>query len=235
MRERSVAGYRFVWPHRFLVLRLWAELSSLQVAFPGLAQGCEVDFGVRSEAESEELLEDSTIVGGAPAEVDVGLEAHDVPASSDGAAASSSGAELLGAVAAEPAAPRLSGPRGAHLSSVQVGHGSIKFYEKLNCFVAECTCPGHGRRRLTRKSIAHSHTSRSAQGRPLGLLAAWLKAASTYSSQADHSNPFVACSFSLAERASSRRELRSQPGYAALATCERPSRGGEGEEPENCA
>jgi hypothetical protein len=225
----------FVCPQCFLVLRLCTEFSSPQVAFLGLAKGCNVVFGVRSEVEFEELLGDSTIIGGASAEVDVGLEAHAAPASSDGAAASSSGAELHGAVAAEHAGPRLSGSREAHMCSAHLAHGSIRLYEKLNCFVAECTYPGHGRCRLTRKSTAHCNPSRYAQGRPLGLLAAWLKAAPSYTSQAEHSNPFVACSFTFAERVSSRGELSAQPGYAALAMCERPSRDGEGEEPENCA
>lgn len=111
--------------------------------------------------------------------------------------------------------------------------GLLRFYHNLNQFTATCTHPGHARCVLTRSSL---EGRRSFQGRPLGLLTAWLQWAET-----DVSCDTKDCHWdtarwpTLAARQNARRFLWSVPGGPALMACERNRRAEEPEEPFDAA
>lgn len=111
--------------------------------------------------------------------------------------------------------------------TVALAHGHISYYEKGDRFQATCTQPGHVRCRLTRTSRASDR--RSAQGRPVGLMCAWLAAACN---PQDHRNAFLVNSFDSAARRSARHDARVLPAMPALEACERAKRQDEASEPE---
>jgi len=103
--------------------------------------------------------------------------------------------------------------------------GCIKYYIQSSSFVAECS-RHHGRCRLTRTSNAS--TCKRAQGRPLGLMAAWL-ADHMVQNREDHCNTlYVAMAYSHELRLQKRLEL---VGRARLEAFERP-RDASRDEPE---
>lgn len=109
-----------------------------------------------------------------------------------------------------------------------VGEGFIAYYDKGKRFQATCTQQGHVRCRLTRTS--NESASRGAQGRPVGLMAAWL---GHKCGPDEHRNPFLVHSFGHGDRLAARRLLRQAPGGDALQACERVRRADEADsEPE---
>lgn len=102
--------------------------------------------------------------------------------------------------------------------------GFIAYYDKGNRFHATCNQDGHFRCRLTRTSNASA--SRVAQGRLVGLMAAWL---GHKCGPDEHRNPFLVRSFGHDARLAARRLPREVPGRDALQACERVRRADEGD------
>ena len=111
--------------------------------------------------------------------------------------------------------------KAAHGTKVCIGHGHIKFHEAPEDFYVICS--KHGQLcRLTRTRRAHE--SRPSQGRPLGLLAAWLMA--DHGSKVDHQLP-ESKMVAYGERVRARRELETVPGAHVLLNIERLPSAGE--------
>ena len=110
------------------------------------------------------------------------------------------------------------------IATVGLEGGDIRYYRKGD-FTA--TCRFHPGCILTRTSMPGR---RPAQGRPLGLLAAWLSLRPE--SKAEHFNR--ANWPDAARRQAARVELSHVFGSAELFACERPRRDGEGVEPDGC-
>ena len=126
--------------------------------------------------------------------------------------------------------------RGVMLASVRFDNGGKISRYRDGRFEAVCGCDHHlpnGRCRLTRTSVGNVDSP--AQGRPLGLLAAWIEEASQFSSREEHSSAFSLFLFSPERRRIGREQLMRLPGAAALAALERVQRPGEGSEPEEWA
>ena len=102
--------------------------------------------------------------------------------------------------------------------------GSIHYYQKGNRMVAFCPrCENDCRRRRTLNYTAE----RPHQGRPLGMLLAWLIDAKNCASRAEHQQ---LCLPSRAQRQHARDTCRRLPQYVDLASKERQLRDGEAEE-----
>jgi hypothetical protein len=85
--------------------------------------------------------------------------------------------------------------------------------------------------RLTRTSAESArHDGAEAQGRPLGLLAAWLAAADFTETMEDHKS--AVAFLSKQERSDARQQLMELPSGQRLAELERPRKPGEGPEPD---
>ena len=103
--------------------------------------------------------------------------------------------------------------------------GSIHYYGKTKAMVAFCPkCENDCRRSRT----VNASQGRPNQGRPLGLLLAWLDDAKNTTSRAEHQ---TLCVPSHAQRQKARDDFRHLPGYDALARVERARREGEAEDP----
>jgi hypothetical protein len=114
-------------------------------------------------------------------------------------------------------------------------HGTISFYIDGR-FEAVCRHPAHlpkNRCRLTRTSVGSGDSE--AQGRPLGLMAAWLLASSDFASKEEHNNPFALFILDFPARERARQRLRHLPGAAQLLDAERVPSPNEGPEPEGWA
>jgi len=116
--------------------------------------------------------------------------------------------------------------------------GSITFYDQKDGpnkgrFQAVCgNTAMHGKLcRLTRTSAESArHDGAEAQGRPLGLLAAWLAAADFTETMEDHKS--AVAFLSKQERSDARQQLMELPSGQRLAELERPRKPGEGPEPD---
>jgi hypothetical protein len=75
---------------------------------------------------------------------------------------------------------------------------------------------------------------RPAQGRPLGLLVAWLLRHSKHATKSSHQDikPLLSSRNGYAERCRAREWLKAQGGFQEAFALERPSRDGESSEPE---
>jgi hypothetical protein len=112
---------------------------------------------------------------------------------------------------------------------------------------AHCSIPEHHHPtnpcRLNRTALAASRGRETAQGRPIGLLLAWLAAGEHRPSRDGHHKMSIAkhrCAEDIAMLSFDRRlELRQwaqeQPDLASLLALERVRRDGEGVEPEGLA
>ena len=107
-------------------------------------------------------------------------------------------------------APLGLGPRRPADLVIELPFGSITFYAERMEFVATCTnVERHGHRcRLTRGSQPSIRTGREGQGRPLGLLTAWLLRSFDveFSDRAEHVRMMLPC---LAERVAGRPTVYS--------------------------
>ncbi len=127
------------------------------------------------------------------------------------------------------------------MNPVRVYDGLITFYppsaHSKGRFQAICPFrEQHGEGcQLTRASHGSEGGTRGrdAQGRPLGLMAAWLASAVMFETKADHQG--FAAFIGAEDRAASRAHLLNQVGGADLAANERPRREGEPEEPTDLA
>lgn len=112
--------------------------------------------------------------------------------------------------------------------------GQIHFYENNKSFTAFCRDPGHLDCRRSRTSLESKNPNtrkRAGQGRPLGMLAAWLAESSSYASASEHVHAHVDVT-DLTQRKKAREMLLALEGGTSLAEKERPQRPGEAEEPE---
>ena len=108
------------------------------------------------------------------------------------------------------------------------GTGKLSYYSKGARF--ECECFLHPRCRLTR--TAKANPSRVGQGRPLGLMAAWLALRERVGDAKEHKHAFVTASLSRQDRAAARVQLRACVNGATLESCEAPKGDAEASEPE---
>lgn len=129
---------------------------------------------------------------------------------------------------ANPAAGSIDRQRPEFVCRIPELGGHILFYEKSKLFFAYCGNPGHGRCMRSRTSESSSRADRVGQGRPLGLLAAWLRGHNLPSKQ-EHSWDFPDHSARLAARQQWRGRSEA---FATLESLERPRRPGEAEEPD---
>lgn len=117
-----------------------------------------------------------------------------------------------------------------HPAEVEVlmpnGH-AIVYYATTHQFVAQCKLPGHTKCFKTRTAKPTAKGRGSAQGRPLGHLAAWLAKAQDFGDKGSH----FAYKPQLAERQAARALLRSRLGSDGLLAKERPKQDDESEEP----
>ena len=178
-------------------------------------------------AEREEVLLQPQDEGEAGAEV---LEAPAlqevmpvVEEQPQGAARPAAVAQALGQAAARGALAR-----NKALLTTTVEGGTISYYAQ-GFFTATCRQPGHGKCVLSRTSVGGS---RAQQGRPLGLMVAWLGAAHRHATKAEHWDrrrwP------DHATRLHHRGLLRQLPGGPSLLEQERTLEAGEPEEPLEC-
>ena len=135
--------------------------------------------------------------------------------------------------AREPESTSYEGGRGVADCVVRLRCGSIiSFYEKNSRFQA--TCGLHRSCVLTRTGTASNRLGREGQGRPLGLMMAWLAAASQFSGEGDgsHKEPMYIAGIPRKDREEGRATLRHTPFGPALLSCERPKLEDESSEPE---
>ena len=146
---------------------------------------------------------------------------------------------------AEPTAPADRVGRGscephecrAHFwrDELEIPHlGKIRYYRHERHLVAVCTNPEHQDCRMTRTldeapRLGKPGSKSAGQGRPLGLMVAWLRKQFDYSSQQGH---LKTCKPDLESRQEARRELRDMPRGEQFLGYERAVRPGEPEEPE---
>lgn len=155
--------------------------------------------------------------------------------SSESAADGGGGGPAAAPAVAAEIAPANVGPqrrpgRGDAAAEVPVNHGFLRFYDKPGRKFVVAHCEAHPGCRLTRTCIGSDRQGREGQGRPLGLLLAWLGKAPLYAGAQSH----VHMDFlpTLEERRFARDAAGELPGMAALFdTAERPCRAGEEEEP----
>lgn len=167
-----------------------------------------------------------------------------VPGPSGPASSASQAAAATPAPAASKAPPPAAGPlfrdRAPAAARVDYRNGSISYYgskddESKGRFQVVCGNPLHGGRcRLTRTNCAPQRAGRNAaQGRPLGLLAAWLACSDSCETKEDHD---AAVAFlSAADRRQCRIELLGMASGAAVAVMERERRDEEASELEGQA
>ena len=117
-----------------------------------------------------------------------------------------------------------------HVVVLECG-GIIAYYPASANFVAYCGSDDHNDHAVGCRRVRTCTAGRSrAQGRPLGLLAAWLEYLAI--SREAH---MAAPAFSHAERAAARNRLRDNPDAVDLFACERPARDDSDSEPEGNA
>ena len=107
-------------------------------------------------------------------------------------------------------------PRAERMQDIRFScsaYGDIRYNVKATNLVAHCSFhSGNCRRTRTVKPPASSRgRAQAAQGRPLGLLKAWLDLASDYASAAEHS---ALCRPSLQQRQAARASLLASEGGA---------------------
>jgi hypothetical protein len=124
--------------------------------------------------------------------------------------------------------------RGAALHRVRFPDDSTISVYADGRFEAVCHHEDHVPRRrcrLTRTREGSDDPAAAAQGRPLGLIAAWLLSNQDFSDKSEHSSIFAVFLQSLAARQAARVRLKALPGGVELLGYERRQRDGEPEEP----
>ena len=125
-------------------------------------------------------------------------------------------------------------PHGCADAEIRLACGKIAYYVHDHRFEAQCNC--HKKCRLTRTSRGSLLASKQGQGRPLGLLAAWLMLThgpAPPASKDEHRDPFLIALISHEDRRAARRILKSSVDGRALLSFERESRSEEAtSEPE---
>ncbi len=130
----------------------------------------------------------------------------------------------------QPPEPKNSmGRRGHADNTVHLDGGSVAWHVTTNRFEARCNDPAHGDRcRLTRSSLASKRPNARAQGRPLGLLSAWLSQGLAAASRAAHTS-----NISYDEREFAKEDFKTVQGGLEMLARERKKRSDEESEPED--
>ena len=117
------------------------------------------------------------------------------------------------------------------------GRGKVSLYTdgriEAVCFSDAHKVPGVPQCKIRRASVGGDDNP--AQGRPLGLLAAWVLKCGDFVSRDCHCDRFTPFAFSQEERKRARDYALALPGGVAIAGAERPQRPGEEIEPEGWA
>jgi hypothetical protein len=152
---------------------------------------------------------------------------------------------LLGGEGADDADDRLPPLGGAAVGerslAVELPGGTLRFFYGDGRFEATCYNDAHRtvdgtRCRLTRTAVGAEEPippGSEANGRPAGLMGAWL-AYHILPSREDHRAVFFVATIPRDERISARDQIRDAPRGALLLSCERHRRLGEPEEPLDC-
>ena len=146
--------------------------------------------------------------------------------SSSGAAAAASSDAAPDAAADTQDAPQ---NRRIHVPAqvvFDVPGGKLTFYSK-GYITATCSNPRHGKCVMSRSTLVGRALG---QGRPLGLMKAWLQLGRTCPSKEAHWDKSLWPD--LAARRLARVELETMDGALDILGCERPQRPGEGSEPD---
>ena len=128
-------------------------------------------------------------------------------------------------------------PGGPASIKCDLGMGYITYYFNTAVFEATCTHPDHISPdgaylcRRTRTARASTHVARAGQGRPIGLLAAWLLECPDDSYW--HAHLYFLDTLTLEMRQHAREQVSITPGGDALLAMERAQRDGEGPEPDS--
>ena len=132
-----------------------------------------------------------------------------------------------------PPGPAAEGREKAEVAFAPPCGGRIAFYRRGNTETFVADCPVHANCKLKRTAhppAAKLASMRKGQGRPCGLMMAWLAAADTID-RYGHTNPFFVAGISRARRLAGREVLKtSEPGRDLLSR-EAP-RGDPGDESE---
>ena len=107
---------------------------------------------------------------------------------------------------------------------LEVLGGVLTFYNR-GLFTATCSNPAHGKCVLSRTS---EPGGRAAQGRPLGLMSAWLFIGQDLPSKRSHWDQEAWPNYET--RAYHREQLEAIEGGLEMLACERPQEAGEGAE-----
>ena len=110
---------------------------------------------------------------------------------------------------------------------VYIGSGVIRLYKSQGVFEATCSGDNHTRCRLTR--MRHGNPAFPDQGRPLGLLAAWLLCGDIgiASNEVEHHDDLVFALFDFDERVRCRALLHIRANSNVLFNAERAQRDDE--------
>ncbi len=122
------------------------------------------------------------------------------------------------------------------------GPAVVKYDTERHILSAHCGIPGHGKLCRLNRSAKPSGKNKESQGRPLGLLLAWLKCGCDYENKASHHRittpDFIhtEAKLSFDKRSEARAEMQEKDpeSYGRVAALERPQRDGEGQEPFVC-
>ncbi len=110
-------------------------------------------------------------------------------------------------------------------------NGSIRYNHKTFNLVAHCSFHAGNCRRTRTSKPSFGRKNISGQGRPCGLLSAWLDQAAQFPDASSHSND---CRPTLEERRAARTKLMKLPGAPAFCQrYERPKREDEADEPDS--
>ena len=214
--------------------------------------GDEVSFGVSSKETSESgddpadvdaidilddpLFSDCDTDFDAPGEEMVDL-AEPRPPVVDGSSTAASSSGLgepppLPPPLAPPPAPVAAAPESARALQFWVRGGKLSHYAEKKFMTAICDNKAHGKCVLTRTTVGRAGQP---DGRPIGLMAAWLAKGLDLGTKADHWKSSEWPSFE--ERSAARTDFAklTHPDAVGLQTAERPARGDEGPEPYLCA
>lgn len=129
----------------------------------------------------------------------------------------------------QPRRVEAAGARNAPEIIFRVPRGEIRYYARIRRFAAWCHNEAHGRR-CRREKVAYEGRG-GGQGRPLGLLMAWLARGDDHATSRDHMDLELLIDFE--SRQIGRQALQAMEGSEAMLAKERPMRNGEDEPVEH--
>jgi hypothetical protein len=133
-----------------------------------------------------------------------------------------------------PVRRHFKGPRQPGMQEVVFdvpGLGTLRFNIMNRTICAHCTCPNHFPDCRKQRTVCATQTAaaaRAGQGRPIGLLVAWLHDSHAHATNMLHSKAPIA---TFETRAAARELFNALPGAAEFAFYERPKSPDEGDEP----